>query len=176
MPSLHLQVEFPIALIDRNLDKQPPEARTAAEAFIHYCFTPEAQREFAACGFRCPSCPSSSQQCHLRLLQCPTLLGFYSIVDWRLTILNLAPMLDSWSILNCERPGTGPSYEMWQRSRRCRQSSPPGQWRRSSGAGTPRRPSSSRCLLLDGGRHVATCKHACLVQVLSAARQDRTGP
>lgn len=61
MPSLRLQVEFPIALIDRNLDKQPPEARTAAEAFIHYCFTPEAQREFASCGFRYPTCcPAAS--------------------------------------------------------------------------------------------------------------------
>lgn len=47
-----LQVEFPIAIIDRNIDKQPPEARVAAEAFIRYCFTPEAQREFADCGFR----------------------------------------------------------------------------------------------------------------------------
>lgn len=46
------QVEFPIAIIDRNVDKQPPEARTAAEAFVRYCFTPEAQREFAVCGFR----------------------------------------------------------------------------------------------------------------------------
>ena len=47
------QVEFPVALIDRNLDKKPPEARAAAEAFLQYCFTPAAQREFAACGFRC---------------------------------------------------------------------------------------------------------------------------
>lgn len=46
------QVEFPVALIDRNLDKKPPEARAAAEAFVQYCFTPAAQREFAACGFR----------------------------------------------------------------------------------------------------------------------------
>ena len=51
MPLL-AQVEFPVALIDRNLDKKPPEARAAAEAFVQYCFTPAAQREFAACGFR----------------------------------------------------------------------------------------------------------------------------
>ena len=42
-----------MALIDRNLDKKPPEARAAAEAFVQYCFMPAAQREFAACGFRC---------------------------------------------------------------------------------------------------------------------------
>ena len=47
-----LQIEFPIALIDRNLDLQPPEARVAAQAFVDYCFTPDAQREFAECGFR----------------------------------------------------------------------------------------------------------------------------
>jgi len=41
-----------VAIIDRNVDKQGPEARAAAEAFLRYCFTPEAQREFAACGFR----------------------------------------------------------------------------------------------------------------------------
>jgi len=39
-----------VAIIDRNVDKQGPEARAAAEAFLRYCFTPEAQREFAACG------------------------------------------------------------------------------------------------------------------------------
>lgn len=48
-----VQVEMPIAVIDANLDSRPPSARTAAEAFILYCFSPEAQREFAECGFRC---------------------------------------------------------------------------------------------------------------------------
>ena len=44
---------MPIAVIDANVDRKPPSARAAADAFIQYCFTPAAQREFAACGFRC---------------------------------------------------------------------------------------------------------------------------
>lgn len=39
-------------MIDRNVDKRGPEVRAAAEAFVRYLFTPVAQREFAACGFR----------------------------------------------------------------------------------------------------------------------------
>ena len=31
---------------------RPPEAREAAEAFVDFLFTPDAQREFVACGFR----------------------------------------------------------------------------------------------------------------------------
>ena len=43
---------MPIAVIDANVDRKPAAARAAADAFIQYCFTPAAQREFAACGFR----------------------------------------------------------------------------------------------------------------------------
>lgn len=50
------QIETPVALVDRNLDRRPPatreKTRACATAFVHYLFTPEAQREFAACGFR----------------------------------------------------------------------------------------------------------------------------
>ena len=42
-----------MALIDANLAGQAPEVRQAATDFCSYLFTPEAQREFAACGFRC---------------------------------------------------------------------------------------------------------------------------
>lgn len=66
--SLHtpsgVQIEFPIALVDRNLDEKGPEARAAAQAFMEYCFTPESQREFAECGFRC--CPSPRRSPCLR--------------------------------------------------------------------------------------------------------------
>ena len=48
-----MQVEMPVAVIDANVDRKPPAVRAAAEAFIQYCFTPAAQREFAACGLRC---------------------------------------------------------------------------------------------------------------------------
>lgn len=38
--------------VGRNVDQQPKEVREAAEAFIQFLFTPEAQREFVDCGFR----------------------------------------------------------------------------------------------------------------------------
>ena len=51
------QVQCPVAIVDGNLDRVPAKARAAtraaAEAFIQYLFQPAAQREFAACGFRC---------------------------------------------------------------------------------------------------------------------------
>mmetsp|Transcript_17073 Transcript_17073/g.51010 ORF Transcript_17073/g.51010 Transcript_17073/m.51010 type:complete len:512 (-) Transcript_17073:211-1746(-) len=52
VPGNNVTIEFPIALVDRNLDEKGPEARAAAQAFMEYCFTPESQREFAECGFR----------------------------------------------------------------------------------------------------------------------------
>jgi ABC-type sulfate transport system substrate-binding protein len=52
-PPCPLQIQCPVALIDANLDTQPPEVREAAVAFVNYCFEPDAQREFGACGFRC---------------------------------------------------------------------------------------------------------------------------
>lgn len=47
------QIQCPLALIDHNLRDQAPEVREAATAFCNYLYTKEAQREFAACGFRC---------------------------------------------------------------------------------------------------------------------------
>jgi hypothetical protein len=47
-----LQITCPVALVDRNLASAPPETREAAEAFARHLFTPAAQREFTACGFR----------------------------------------------------------------------------------------------------------------------------
>ena len=52
------QIEFPIAIIDRNVDKQGPAARAAAEAFVQYCYTPEAQREFCRLRLQVSSKPS----------------------------------------------------------------------------------------------------------------------
>lgn len=46
------QIENPIAIVDRNVDKREPAVRAAAEAFVKYLYTPAAQREFSACGFR----------------------------------------------------------------------------------------------------------------------------
>ena len=47
-----LQIEFPVAIVDKNIDKKEPQARVVAEAFVNYLFTPEAQQEFMDCGFR----------------------------------------------------------------------------------------------------------------------------
>lgn len=38
--------------LHRNIDKRPEDVREAAEAFVDYLFTEEAQREFVNCGFR----------------------------------------------------------------------------------------------------------------------------
>ena len=50
--SAWLQITCPVALVDRNLASAAPETREAAEAFARHLFTPVAQREFTACGFR----------------------------------------------------------------------------------------------------------------------------
>jgi sulfate transport system substrate-binding protein len=54
---LCVQVQTPVALVDRNLDRRSSKmrgpTREAAEAFVQYLFTPEAQAEFADNGFRC---------------------------------------------------------------------------------------------------------------------------
>ena len=46
------QIQCPVSLVDANLSTLPPEARQAAVAFLNYLYTPQAQREFTACGFR----------------------------------------------------------------------------------------------------------------------------
>lgn len=46
------QIQCPVALIDANINGAAPEVREAATAFCQYLYTKEAQREFAACGFR----------------------------------------------------------------------------------------------------------------------------
>ena len=50
------QVQTPVALVDKNVDRRSSKmrgpTRAAAEAFLEYLFTPEAQAEFVACGFR----------------------------------------------------------------------------------------------------------------------------
>jgi sulfate transport system substrate-binding protein len=51
-PDNNVRITCPAALVDRNIDTSPPEVRQAAEAFINYLFTPSAQKEFVACGFR----------------------------------------------------------------------------------------------------------------------------
>lgn len=49
-PDINISIDTPVTVIDRNVDKHGN--REAAEAFVKYLFTPEAQREFAKVGFR----------------------------------------------------------------------------------------------------------------------------
>lgn len=49
-PEINISIDTPVAVIDRNVDKHGN--RAAAEAFVQFLFTPEAQREFAKVGFR----------------------------------------------------------------------------------------------------------------------------
>lgn len=50
IPDVNISIDNPIAVVDKNVDKHG--TRQAAEAFVKYLFTPEAQREFAKAGFR----------------------------------------------------------------------------------------------------------------------------
>jgi sulfate transport system substrate-binding protein len=52
VPNNNIRIQCPLALVDANLADAPPETREAAAAFCNYLYTKEAQREFAACGFR----------------------------------------------------------------------------------------------------------------------------
>lgn len=55
IPTCLLQIEFPVAIVDKNIDRKRPATRAAAEAFVQYLFTTPAQQEFMDCGFRCAS-------------------------------------------------------------------------------------------------------------------------
>jgi sulfate/thiosulfate transport system substrate-binding protein len=50
IPDVNVSIDNPIAIVDKNVDKHG--TREVAEAFVKYLYTPEAQREFAASGFR----------------------------------------------------------------------------------------------------------------------------
>jgi len=50
IPSVNISIDNPVAVVDKNVDKKG--TREVAEAFVKFLYTPEAQREFAATGFR----------------------------------------------------------------------------------------------------------------------------
>ena len=56
VPPDNVRVTLPVALVTANLDRFPlhsrAAARDAAQAFLEFLFTPEAQAEFVAAGFR----------------------------------------------------------------------------------------------------------------------------
>ncbi|MBE9178939.1 sulfate ABC transporter substrate-binding protein [Oculatella sp. LEGE 06141] len=56
---VNISIDNPITVVDTNVDKHG--TREAAEAFVQFLFTPEAQEEFAKVGFR-PSDEAVAQQ------------------------------------------------------------------------------------------------------------------
>jgi sulfate/thiosulfate transport system substrate-binding protein len=50
VPDVNISVDSPVTIVDTVVDKR--KTREIAEAFVQYLHTPEAQREFAAAGFR----------------------------------------------------------------------------------------------------------------------------
>lgn len=50
IPEVNVSIDNPIAVVDQNVDRHG--TREVAEAFVEYLFSPEAQAEFAAVGFR----------------------------------------------------------------------------------------------------------------------------
>ena len=50
IPPVNISIDAPIAVVDKNVDKHG--TRAVSEAFAKYLFTSEAQRDFAAVGFR----------------------------------------------------------------------------------------------------------------------------
>ncbi len=50
VPDVNIAIEAPVSVVDRNAEKH--KVRTQCDDFVQYLFTPDAQREFAASGFR----------------------------------------------------------------------------------------------------------------------------
>ncbi|HEY9640196.1 MAG TPA: substrate-binding domain-containing protein, partial [Coleofasciculaceae cyanobacterium] len=50
IPQTNISIDAPVAVVDKNVDKHG--TRQAAEAFVKFLYTPEAQRQFASVGFR----------------------------------------------------------------------------------------------------------------------------
>ncbi|KAK9865237.1 hypothetical protein WJX84_000257 [Apatococcus fuscideae] len=51
-PDNNVQVEMPVALVDKNLVRNSAAARAAASSFLQYLWEPACQQDFADCGFR----------------------------------------------------------------------------------------------------------------------------
>ena len=50
VPDVNVSIDTPIAVVDKNVDKHG--TREAAEGFVKFLFTPEAQQEFVKLGYR----------------------------------------------------------------------------------------------------------------------------
>lgn len=75
VPSSSISIDNPIAVVDEIVDKKG--TREVAEAFVEFLFTPEAQREFAAVGFR----PVNEEVAAEFADQYPVIENLYTIDD-----------------------------------------------------------------------------------------------
>ena len=91
-----MQVQTPVALVDRNLDRRSSKmhgpTRAAAEAFVQYLFSPEAQAEFADSGFRCV------EQKHMLYTACWTLFVLSNGAESRVSCWPAAIFLSTASM------------------------------------------------------------------------------
>jgi sulfate/thiosulfate transport system substrate-binding protein len=78
-PPSNISIDFPVALVDKNVDKH--QNRPVVEAFIKYLFTAPAQAEFAKVGFR-PVLPEVYRQFASQYQQVPTLLTVDQLGGW----------------------------------------------------------------------------------------------
>lgn len=75
LPSSSISIENPVAIVDEIVDRKG--TREVAEAFVAFLFTPEAQREFAAVGFR----PVNEEVAAEFADQYPTLDNLFTVKD-----------------------------------------------------------------------------------------------
>ncbi len=59
VPDVNISIDTPVAVVDKNVDKHG--TREAAEGFVKFLFTPEAQQEFVKLGYR-PIDPAIASQ------------------------------------------------------------------------------------------------------------------
>lgn len=75
IPDVNISIDNPVAVVDTNVDKHG--TRKAAEAFVEFLYTPEAQREFAKAGFR----PIDSTVATEFAKQYPTVKTLFTVDD-----------------------------------------------------------------------------------------------
>jgi len=79
VPKVNISIDNPIAVVDAIVDRRG--TRAVAEAFVQFLYTPEAQREFAAVGFR-PADATVAQEVADQYPQVDTLFTAQSFGGW----------------------------------------------------------------------------------------------
>lgn len=79
IPGSTISIDNPVALVDENVDRKG--TREAAEAFVQFLFSPQAQREFAAVGFR-PIAPEVAAELIHQYPALENLFGVEALGGW----------------------------------------------------------------------------------------------